>query len=1148
MRFKDILLENVVLNATKPVLVPGDHATAQAVESLGLENSLEDWAHNRYSKWVIHVKEANPEWKEFIGSDQVRSWYTGVLVKYILKDKENKFLPMAPPHIHFDKIPHKDEIKGLNWAIENGELNQIRYFPADDGKIHMDLRNQLEEAEHFFSSLMYDIFAQPHIPGNSDEATTKRLMQVHKQQKTNAEKLLKNIARSPMEQLLQQWAKYNQKRPTVKAEQIEDQTKVHEEGDVSFWRLDSENAFKATGSALKNCIGSMYHYKPEEYQIYVLRDKGTEQAAIAIHVGEDSYHRGAELPAVRENKGYNNRPTPAIYTDQVINFFQKMGVKGVVGSGIRDNHSMGLMLDKDGFKNVRKEFPLNKTNITYKLDDTYTVSVPSKELIERVLDVGKELGMAKIKYRTVNKEETGPWREKADLLADQFQMLTDFISKFVDGYKIRHVIDRWVEEQIDRNLKNWDMEEELAETINSYLSNFYTILDSKDRAIIDFRVDSNKKIDRWTVLIDSRAPFLSHVKQIHDGGVIVGVDKEIERQWLDTHGVVKGKKGAYHPYMEKYSPKKIKESGNYTLWRHTGSPGKIDQYWDVNDKKQGRYDVGPYSRSDSFKDIAREWTNRYGDYGVIKMRFYYIGDSSGRPMVALGVGDQKMESERYSWRDRSNPAKQIKNILTAVLVARKPKIRSTEGDHESELIDDPDPERGIIWNQITRSSDIQDVATAFQELLPVPGKIEHLGENFKKLAYMIGWSDTVEETINKDLEKGWRKGRFNPNKAHLGLNTINNNRAFQTLKPATQQKILTQYTSAMKDMQPTYGYSPGSRYRMIKYGASRADVGIDKNMFLSNMAELDPEHQGPSIDIGMNWKGADKDKSHDNNWHIYAKAYDVKKEIYNMMLPKFDQLWDDVQHDIEKWPGAKIQIGQDFATIFAPQIKKWKDNWYVPHMKGLDDNQILEALSTVISPDLGALNWKVEKEFVIKEVGNNYGKLKGKDILPWLELAYEHAKGDVYGPVGQEEAERYNKAMKAWHMGIGGTKHEGPEPGSKANLIEPKAMLKLLIKKFKENYISKLYEPKGWKYVFGTTGKNFKSRITIGSIDHVDELRSYTMGQDDVNDPTYFMGYGHWADRSGEQFLIAKELQKRNPEMNIPGITPEMRERMLTTD
>ena len=58
MRFKDILLENVVLNATKPVLVPGDHATAQAVESLGLENSLEDWAHNRYSKWVIHVKEA----------------------------------------------------------------------------------------------------------------------------------------------------------------------------------------------------------------------------------------------------------------------------------------------------------------------------------------------------------------------------------------------------------------------------------------------------------------------------------------------------------------------------------------------------------------------------------------------------------------------------------------------------------------------------------------------------------------------------------------------------------------------------------------------------------------------------------------------------------------------------------------------------------------------------------------------------------------------------------------------------------------------------------------------------------------------------------------------------------------------------------
>ena len=46
MRFKDILLENVVLNATKPLMVSGEQA--QAVQALGLENSLEDWAHKRY--------------------------------------------------------------------------------------------------------------------------------------------------------------------------------------------------------------------------------------------------------------------------------------------------------------------------------------------------------------------------------------------------------------------------------------------------------------------------------------------------------------------------------------------------------------------------------------------------------------------------------------------------------------------------------------------------------------------------------------------------------------------------------------------------------------------------------------------------------------------------------------------------------------------------------------------------------------------------------------------------------------------------------------------------------------------------------------------------------------------------------------------
>ena len=198
---------------------------------------------------------------------------------------------------------------------------------------------------------------------------------------------------------------------------------------------------------------------------------------------------------------------------------------------------------------------------------------------------------------------------------------------------------------------------------------------------------------------------------------------------------------------------------------------------------------------------------------------------------------------------------------------------------------------------------------------------------------------------------------------------------------------------------------------------------------------------------------------------------------------------------------------------------------------------------------MGDLDWKVEKEFGIKRgPRHEFESLKGKDLLAWLTMAREHAMGDVYGPVGQEEAQRYNKAMKAWHMGIGGTKHEGPEPGSEANLIEPEAMLKLLVKNFKEDYLPKLITPREFKYQFGSQGRSFKSRVTMANIDHVDELRTYTMGQDEIEDPTYFMGYKDWADRAGEQYLIAKELQKRNPQMDIPGITPEMRERMLTTD
>ena len=1149
MRFKSILLENVVLNATKPVVVQGEQA--QAVEMLGLTNSLEDWAFNRYSKWVIQVKEANQNFANFIGSESVKSWYTGVLVKYILKDKENKFLPIAPPHLGFDKIPHKDEIKGLNWAIENGELNQIKYFPADDGKINQDLRNQLEEAEHFFTSLMYDIHAQPHIPGNSDEATTKRLMQVHKQQKTNAEKLLKNIARSPMDQLLQQWAKYNQKRPTVKAEQIEDQTKVHEEGNVSFWKLESENAFKATGSALKNCIGSMYHYKPDEYDMYVVRDKGTEQAAICIQTNPEAQSgywggvRGGEVPAVRENKGYNNRPTPAIYTDEVINFFRKIGVKGVMGAGQRDNGSMGLVFEpQSGFKNIRKEFPLNRTKVSYKLDDTYTVALPSEALIAKIIDIGLQLGEAKIKYRTVNKEETPQWQEKIDGLEDQFVTYIEFVSKQIDRWTVRSIVDRWANTEIDENnLKNSNMEAELEAKIVNVMQDYYTIIDSKDRALIEFHTD-NKVLDKWNILIDSRAPFLSHIKHLHDAGLIESVDKDIERRWLDQHGVVKGKKGAYHPYMEKYSPKKIAEAGNYTLWKHTGSPSKIDQYWDVNDKKGDRYTKG-----DSFKEVADEWRRRHGDNGIIKMRFYYIGDSSGRPMAALGVGDQKVDNDRYSWRVTSPPKQPIKNILASVLVAVKPKIRATAGDHESELIVDPDPERGIIWKYVRKSSEIEHMQQGFQDLLPLTGKIEHLGDSFRKLAYMIGWGDNIEDTIDADLKKGWREGRHTKDKTHLGLNAINSNRALLTLKPATQKKVIDGYMTAMQLLHPTYDISARSRYRAIKYGSSYADINAKETMFLSNINEMNPENQAPSLDIGMKWIGASRPDIV-NDWHVYAKIYDQKKEVYNMMKPQLDNLWKRVQDELASFPTFNITFGQDFATIFAPEIKKWKDTWYLPFMKKLDDKQVLGGVAGLISPDLGVMNHKVEKDFGI-EPSESYGPtlenslLKPNQVLPWLEMAREHAMGDPYGPVGQDEAERYNKAMKAWHMGIGGTKHEGPEPGSNANLMSSEDILKLITKKYKEEYLPKLYQGKPWKWVFGSSGKSFKSRIPVGSIDHVDELRTYTMGQDKVDDPTYFMGYGHWADRSSEQFLIARDLQKQNPEMDLPGITPEMREKIL---
>jgi len=1173
MRFKDILLENVVLNATKPVLVPGDVEATNVAQHLGLDNSLEDWAHKRYSKWIIQVKEANPEWRDFIGSESVRTWYMGILVKYILKDKEGKFLLVAPTQLTLTQIPHKDEIKGLTWAIDNGELNQIRYFPADDGKIHQDLRNQLEEAEHFFTSLMSDIYGQAHIPGNSDEATTKQLMQVHQQQKKNAEKLLKNLARSPMEQLLQQWAKYNQTRPTIKSEQIQDQTKVYEQGKVSFWKLESENAFKAIGSALKNCIGSIYHFKPDEYDMYVLRDKGTEQAAICIQTNPDAgsgYYGGrkrqGEVPAVRENKGYNNRPTPAVYTDELIDFFKKVGVKGVMGAGQRDNHSMGLMFDKDGFKNIRKEYPLNKTNITYKLDDIYTVALPSNELIKKVISTGQDLGINRIHQRTAYKrgekddvtELVRTLREQEDALTSQFETYSQFVSRHMHSYKLKEWITRWAD---DRAVPGLDLDKqgpgvvshmraELAKGINDYLdNNFYTILDSKDRLIIDFHLDDNKNIEKWNILIDSRQPFLNHVKHLHDAGLVAGVNKDIEREWLERHGVVKGKKGAYHPYMEKYAPKKIKESGNYTLWRHTGSPGKVDEYWDVNDKKE---EGGvPYNKQ-KFKSVAEDQRSRYGDNGLIKMRFYYIGDSSGRPMIALGVGDQKLATDYWS---RKKAEQGVKNILGAILVARKPKIRSDADDNHSNLIDDPDPERGIVWQEISRSSDLVEVQDALNEFLPFDGKIDHLQEKFRKLAYMLGWADTVEKTINADIDQGWRNARSNilskRSTTHLGINSITSNKAFETLKPTTQKRLVGSFMKDQKDLMPLYQITSHGRYSQLKYGTAGGNhPGSDyKKVFLQNVTTFDPERQGQEINVGMNYLKDNKDQhGHDEGWDNFSNWYGVKKEVYNQKINLLDKLWPNLQKEIEKLPAAKVQFGQQFATIFAPQIQNWKDKWYVPFIKNLDDKQILSSIATILDPSLGDLDFKVEKEFGISsERGprQEFESLKGKDLLAWLTMAREHAMGDVYGPVGPKEAQRYNKAMKAWHMGIGGTKHEGPEPGSEANLIEPEAMLKLLIKNFKEDYLPKLITPREFKHQFGSQGRSFKSRVTIANIDNVTELRTYTMGQDEIEDPTYFMGYKNWADRSGEQYLIAKELQKRNPQMDIPGITPEMREKML---
>ena len=84
MRFKDILLENVVLNATKPLMVSGEQA--QAVQALGLENSLEDWAHKRYSKWIIQVKEAK-QVKQVVDSLQPGCQHWNQVNQFVTNEK-----------------------------------------------------------------------------------------------------------------------------------------------------------------------------------------------------------------------------------------------------------------------------------------------------------------------------------------------------------------------------------------------------------------------------------------------------------------------------------------------------------------------------------------------------------------------------------------------------------------------------------------------------------------------------------------------------------------------------------------------------------------------------------------------------------------------------------------------------------------------------------------------------------------------------------------------------------------------------------------------------------------------------------------------------------------------------------------------------
>jgi hypothetical protein len=338
---------------------------------------------------------------------------------------------------------------------------------------------------------------------------------------------------------------------------------------------------------------------------------------------------------------------------------------------------------------------------------------------------------------------------------------------------------------------------------------------------------------------------------------------------------------------------------------------------------------------------------------------------------------------------------------------------------------------------------------------------------------------------------------------------------------------------------------------MIKYGVSRSEIGSEKRMFLSNLSNrsLSPENQGGTLHIGMNWKGENQEHgSHDNTWHIFAQAYDVKKEIYDIMLAKMDQLWPNIEKEIKFDPGLQVTFGQDFASIFAPQIKKWKDDWYSPFIKGLTDQQMLDGLASIINPDLGDLNWKVEKDFGIEvdrdswgSMGKKQGRLKGKDVLPWLELTYEHAKGDIHGPAGQEEAQRYNVAMKAWDR----EGKKGPEPKSEANLVEPKEMLNIILGHYKKDYIPQLHKSEGLERLLSSRG-GVRSKVTIGNTDEVYYLRHFIMGQNDISDPTYFFGQvDKWADPGMEQYKTGIDMQKINPEEDIAGISPEMRKRIL---